>query len=68
MTGGCFGESGCAGGGGALGGVLGGDIMEVEQAGAIRLSSPSSPVTHGTLGPAPAPGRRDLGVHQPGVV
>ena len=36
---------------GALGGILGGDFVEVEQAGAMRLSSPSSPVTHGTLGP-----------------
>ena len=39
----------------ALGGILGGDFVEVEQAGAMRLSSPSSPVTHGTLGPGPAP-------------
>lgn len=49
-------------------GALGGDFVEVEQAGAMRLSSPSSPVTHSTLGPRPAPGRRDLGVQQPGGV
>lgn len=35
--------------------------VEVDHAGAIRVSSPSSPVTHGTLGPGPAPGRGDLG-------
>ena len=37
------------------------ETVKVDHAGAIRWFSPSSPVTHGVLGPGPAPGRRDLG-------